>query len=91
MTKISSDKLYTFEESDRTYAPPYTRAQLVTPSTVRVGDYVFLAGDFRRVDDMRSRGGLGRVLILRGYGPWPMPADCEVHRRFEPKRAWGLR
>ncbi|MFJ9429396.1 hypothetical protein ACIRQY_06995 [Streptomyces sp. NPDC101490] len=51
------------------------------PGDVGIGDYVLLENRYRRVNDMRSKGGAnGRVLLLEGYGPWLMTAPREIRR-----------
>ncbi|SHN24096.1 hypothetical protein [Streptomyces yunnanensis] len=62
-------------------APANTTPEHCAPHDMQVGDYVFVDGRNRRVNDMRGRGGASvRVLILEGYGPWTMKTAALVYR-----------
>ncbi|MFG2143245.1 hypothetical protein ACGFRG_03465 [Streptomyces sp. NPDC048696] len=46
-----------------------------------MGDYVLVAGRYRRVNDMCNRGGATeRVLMLEGFGPWVMTTNHLIYR-----------
>ncbi|MFF0745260.1 hypothetical protein ACFYVL_33165 [Streptomyces sp. NPDC004111] len=62
-------------------APRNTTPEHCAPHDMQVGDYVFVDGKNRRVNDMRGRGGSGaRVLILEGHGPWTMKTPALIYR-----------
>lgn len=68
-------------------APPNTAPLDCAPNGVEVGDYIFVAGKNRRVNDMRSRGGTAeRVLLLEGFGPWVMTTVHQIYRTTSPAR-----
>ncbi|MER6223779.1 hypothetical protein ACWDFR_30870 [Streptomyces sp. 900105755] len=51
------------------------------PSDVRVGDFVYLDGEYQRVQDMRSAGTAAhRVLIFAGREPWVMREARTTYR-----------
>ncbi|MFE2060900.1 hypothetical protein ACFXDH_00605 [Streptomyces sp. NPDC059467] len=51
------------------------------PSDVRVGDFVYLDGEYQRVQDMRSAGTAAhRVLIFTGREPWVMREARTTYR-----------
>lgn len=51
------------------------------PSDVRVGDFVYLDGEYQRVRDMRSAGTAAhRVLIFAGREPWVMREARTTYR-----------
>lgn len=53
--------------------PRGTMGSTRPPSDVRIGDFVYLDGVYRRVRDMRSAGTAAhRVLIFAGREPWIM-------------------
>lgn len=54
------------------------------PGDVRVGDYLFLAGSYRMVRDMRSDGTAERrVLIFSDHPPVVMDRATTTYRRVE--------
>lgn len=54
------------------------------PGDVRVGDYLYLDGAYRRVQDMRSAGTAGpRVLIFTGHHPLVMRKATTTFRPVE--------
>ncbi|MEU5432309.1 hypothetical protein AB0G73_02900 [Streptomyces sp. NPDC020719] len=62
-------------------APPNTQPEHCTPNGIAVGDYVLVAGRYRRVNDMCNRGGATeRVLMLEGFGPWVMTTNHLIYR-----------
>lgn len=64
-------------------------ARLVTPETVREGDLVSVAGDYRRVLSCgRTKAG-GRLLRLEEYGPWVMAFDRVAFRAPAAPQPWN--
>lgn len=54
------------------------------PSDVRVGDFVYLDGEYQRVQDMRSAGTAAhRVLIFAGREPWIMREARTTYRPID--------
>ncbi|MFD9630420.1 hypothetical protein [Streptomyces violascens] len=65
-------------------APLGTRAELRSPSGVKIGDYVYRDSLFLRVADMRSAGTAAhRVLFFDGHPPWMMTAPTITYRPIE--------
>jgi hypothetical protein len=61
--------------------PAGTMGSTRPPSDVRVGDFVYLDGTYRRVRDMRSAGTAAhRVLIFAGREPWVMREARTTYR-----------
>lgn len=62
-------------------APAGTVGDTRPPSDVRVGDFVYLDGEYQRVQDMRSAGTAAhRVLIFAGREPWVMREARTTYR-----------
>ncbi|MFD5185856.1 hypothetical protein ACFWMQ_25275 [Streptomyces sp. NPDC058372] len=64
-------------------------ARLVTPETVREGDLVSVAGDYRRVLARGHTKAGGRRLLLEAYGPWVMAFDRVAFRRPASPQPWN--
>lgn len=68
-------------EAEDQAAPYGTRPVSTTPSDVHVHDYVWVAGAYREVVDMRSKSAIGgKILVLKGHGPWVMTSPGTVYR-----------
>jgi len=51
------------------------------PGDVRIGDFLYLDGEYQRVRDMRSSGTAAhRVLIFAGREPWVMREARTTYR-----------
>lgn len=62
-------------------APPGTTPIAVAPVDVQLHDFVWVAGEYREVLDMRSKAAAGgKVLELAGHGPWVMSRPGTVYR-----------
>ncbi|MEU5299777.1 hypothetical protein ACH4YO_07805 [Streptomyces noursei] len=69
------------KRSDGPPAPPNTQPENCGPHEIEVGDYVLVERRYRRVNDMRSRGGASeRVLDLEGFGLWVMTTTHLIYR-----------
>ncbi|MFI5800513.1 hypothetical protein [Streptomyces sp. NPDC051677] len=54
------------------------------PGDVRIGDFVYLDGEYQRVRDMRSAGTTAhRVLIFAGREPWAMREARTTYRPID--------
>lgn len=63
-------------------APEGTKPTKVLPSDVQVHDYVWVAGAYHEVLDMRGSSNVGgKVLVLAGHGLWVMARPGTVYRR----------
>ncbi|MFJ9709591.1 hypothetical protein [Streptomyces sp. NPDC101234] len=61
--------------------PAGTMGTTRPPGDVRVGDFVYLDGEYTRVRDMRSAGTAAhRVLIFAGREPWVMREARTTYR-----------
>ncbi|WP_436738031.1 hypothetical protein [Streptomyces sp. BBFR102] len=65
-------------------------ARLVTPETVREGDRVSVAGEYRRVLACGHTRAGGRRLQLEGYGPWVMAFDRVAFRVPASPQPWNV-
>ncbi|MFE7670869.1 hypothetical protein ACFU5N_01475 [Streptomyces albidoflavus] len=65
-------------------------ARLVTPETVREGDLVSVAGEYRRVVERGHTRAGGRRLLLEGYGPWVMAFDRVAFRALDSPQPWNV-
>ncbi|MFJ9563669.1 hypothetical protein ACIRQQ_27030 [Streptomyces fuscichromogenes] len=64
--------------------PAGTMGTTRPPGDVRVGDFVYLDGEYERVRDMRSAGTAAhRVLIFAGREPWVMREARTTYRPIE--------
>ncbi|MWA12072.1 hypothetical protein [Streptomyces sp. BA2] len=62
-------------------APDGTRPMKALPGDVQVSDYVWVAGAYREVIDMRGSSHIGgKILVLKGHGLWVMPYTGTVYR-----------
>lgn len=62
-------------------APLGTTPMKARPSDVQVDDYVWVAGAYRKVVDMRGRSHIGgKILVLEGHGLWVMARPGTVYR-----------
>ncbi|MFE0138208.1 hypothetical protein ACFWY6_42690 [Streptomyces sp. NPDC059037] len=62
-------------------APSGTKPVQALPSDVQVHDYVWVAGAYREVVDMRCKSASGgKILELEGHGPWVMVRSGTVYR-----------
>ncbi|MEU5957530.1 hypothetical protein [Streptomyces sp. NPDC047525] len=62
-------------------APSGTAPIKALPSGVLLRDYVWVAGAYREVIDMRGRSDIdGKILVLREYGLWVMDRPGTVYR-----------
>ncbi|NUV86559.1 hypothetical protein G6W61_10100 [Streptomyces sp. KAI-26] len=61
--------------------PPFgAKAETRAPGQIKVGDYVFLGGAYRRVTDMRSDGASRRTLIFADHFPLRVGALTVTYR-----------
>lgn len=82
----------TGQSAERPPAPANTQPEKCAPTDMEVGDYIFVGLRYRRVNDMRSRGGATeRVLVLEGFGPWVMTISHLIHRPIKRGRASTVR
>lgn len=62
-------------------APSGTTPLAATAGDVWVHDYVWAAGAYREVLDMRrTSAGDGKILVLEGHGPWAMARPGTIYR-----------
>ncbi|GAA3127398.1 hypothetical protein ACFQ0X_12445 [Streptomyces rectiviolaceus] len=65
-------------------APSGTTPVKALPSGVQVHDYVWVAGAYRQILDMRCKSESGgKILELEGHGPWVMVRPGTVYRRTQ--------